>query len=424
MILPLNGKVVVIDDDKEEGLKLLTALSKHDVAAKYFTGIDVDELPPEPLTDVRVVFFDIVLGTAGQPQKTKISKAIGVLKKIIDISQPIPYILFAWTKESVLIEGLLNGLGDNKPWIIIDLVKIDCKNEEGEYEVSLIEKKLGEKSDELKSLKAFFLWESLVNKSAGKIFNDFTTFYSNDDDWDNNLKGILHRLATAKVGSDRIESMEDKEKLREAFLIINSTFNDTLERNFKKDDLVEIGKIEQKSIAPLIVTKINTKLHMLADDEINDLQTGNLYIHSNRNHLIEKIIDKNAKNNKKQEIKDSKPKLVELDITPGCDYSQDKDYVRLLSGILVKKIVKKKFLEYFKDTGFNFVLCPIMRIDGEDSYLLFDFRFVKSIPKEELINRKTKPKYMVRKELLVDIQAGLSHHINRPGFISLNYQKP
>ena len=234
MILPLNGRVVVIDDDKEEGLKLLTALSKHDVAAKYFTGIDVDELPPKPLTDVRVVFFDIVLGTEGQPPKTKISKAIGVFKKIIDISQPIPYILFAWTKkEKGLILPLLNGLGNNKPWITIDLEKSACKNEEGEYKVSLIEKKLGEKSDEIKSLKAFFLWESLVNKSAGKIFNDFTTFYQYDDKWDDNLKGIIHHLAKAKVGSDRIESMENKEKLREAFIIINIIFNDTLENILK-----------------------------------------------------------------------------------------------------------------------------------------------------------------------------------------------
>lgn len=414
MILPLNGRVVVIDDDKEEGLKLLTALSKHDVAAKYFTGIDVDELPPKPLTDVRVVFFDIVLGTEGQPPKTKISKAIGVFKKIIDISQPIPYILFAWTKkEKGLILPLLNGLGNNKPWITIDLEKSACKNEEGEYKVSLIEKKLGEKSDEIKSLKAFFLWESLVNKSAGKIFNDFTTFYQYDDKWDDNLKGIIHHLAKAKVGSDRIESMENKEKLREAFIIINSIFNDTLENNLKKDGLVEIGMIDQGNIDHLIANKINTKLHMLADDEINNLHTGNLYILSNRNHLIEKIIDKNAES-KKQKIKDSKPKLVELDITPGCDYSQDKKYVRLLSGILLKE----EFKTNFKNKDFNYNLCPIMGINGKNSYLLFDFRFIKSIPKEKLI-RKTKPKYMIRKELLVDIQARLSHHINRPGFVSL-----
>lgn len=417
MILPTNGKVVVIDDAAEEGLALVRALSKNNISVKYFDGVSPDELPAAPLKDVRIVFLDIILGTEGQPRKTKVSKAISVLRKVLDLSKPIPYILVTWTKDKTLIPQLMTKLESNKPIVVVDLEKYDCKNEDGEYDVNAIEIKLNAKCSEFGSLAAFLLWENLASDCAGEIYNDFTTFYPADDkSWDSNLKGVIYGLTKAFVGKERIQdaTMTDKEKLRNAMLGVNGVFIDTLESTVQRDNLIEVGEIRATTIANEIKSRINTKMHLYKHSEIALPQTGNLYIlRKPAENIIKEIVTKNgAVQGKIDEILKSKPKLVELDITPRCDYAQNKGYVRLLSGIMLEGKFADK---YFKPNKFSYGDCPVMAIDGRDCYLLFDYRFFKSLTTDELKARKDKPKHRIRHELVVDIQASFSNHINRFG---------
>lgn len=419
MILPANGKVVVIDDDLQEGLALVKVLSRNDIPAKYFDGVSEEELPPKPLKDVRIIFLDIILGTQAQKPKTKVSKAVGALRRIIDFPASAPYILITWTKDKTLIDPVTEKL-QPRPMVVIDLEKYECKNENNEYDVSVIEKKLIEKCKDFQSWAAFLLWENLVNDCAGEIYKAFTTCYPQEKDkWDTNLKGVIHGLAEAVVGKGRIEdpSFTDKEKLRNALLGINGVFIDTLESAVQKNDLIEVGKITSTKITDEIKSKINTKIHLAEQGESFSPQTGNLYIIEKSSakktkKIIKEIVEKNVQKNKGEAILKSNPKLVELDITPRCDYAQDKGYTRFLSGIMLKGKFSK---DCFKSTKFSYRDCPVMTIDGKDRYLLFDFRFFRSLTTGEL----KKSKYRIRHELVVDIQSSFSNHINRFGVTTI-----
>jgi len=417
VILPTNGKIVVIDDNPEEGLALVKALSRNNISVKYFDGVSVDELPATPLKDVRIVFLDIILGVVAS-RKTQVSKAVSVLKRILDISRPVPYVLVAWTKDNKLIDPVIAKLKLNKPLIVVDLEKSECKNEDGTYDVDFIERKLNEKCGNFGSLTAFLLWENVVNNCAGEIFNDFTTFYPADkENWDSNLKGVIHGLTEAFVGKDRMKdkAMTDKEKLRNAMFGINGVLIDSLESAVQRNDLFEVGGINSINIADKVKSKINTKMHLIESGENNFPQTGNLYVLKKPSeNVINEIVTKNAVPERKEDILASKPKLIELDITPRCDYAQSKRYARLLTGIMLEgNIVGNKYFK--KDIELSYRRCPVVTIDGKDCYLLFDYRFFKSLTTDELKARKDKSKYTIRHELVVDIQASFSNHINRFG---------
>jgi hypothetical protein len=420
MILPTNGRVVVIDDDHKEGLALVKALSRNNISVKYFDGINVDDMPTEPLKDVRIVFLDMILGTEGQKLTTKAAKAAVVLRKVVDTSKRVPYIMFAWTKDKRLIGRVLKYLRDknSEPIMYLDLEKSECKNADGDYDVTAIENKLNEKCGDFKSLTAFLSWENMVNDCAGEIYKDFTSFYQIDEQWDSNLKGIIYGLAEAFVGKEknRDATTTDRERLRNAMFGINSVFIDTLENTVQKDDLVEVGKIDSANIATEVKSRINTKMHLCEHSNTALNQTGNLYIHNSRSgqRVIKDIVSRNAaKKEKIDEIMKSRPKLLELDITPRCDYAQDKGYVRLLSGIMLPE----KFIggTYFKPNKFSYQACPVMTINKKDHYFLFDYRIFNSLTTAEINKRSITPKYRIRHELVVDIQASFSNHVNRFG---------
>ncbi|MBA4390520.1 MAG: hypothetical protein C0399_06250 [Syntrophus sp. (in: bacteria)] len=419
MILPTNGRVVVIDDDQKEALALVKALSRNNISVKYFDGISFDEMPTTPLKDVRIVFLDMIFGPEVLTLKTKASRAAAILRKVVDTSKRVPYIMFAWTKDKRLIGHVIKYLKDrnSEPIMYLDLEKSECKNDNGDYDVTAIENKLNEKCGEFKSLTAFLSWENMVNDCAGEIYKDFTSFYQIDSKWDSNLRGVIYGLAEAFVGKEKNQdaTTTDQERLRNAMFGINSVFIDTLENTVQKDDLVEVGKINSANIANEVKSRINTKMHLLEHYNVAFPQAGNLYIiKKSQKNTVNEIVIKNATPEKKDEILTSKPKLIELDITPRCDYAQNKRYTRLLTGIMLEG--KFKSNKYFKNNiELSYRKCPVVNINKKDCYLLFDYRFFKSLSTDELSTKKDKPKYRIRHELVVDIQASFSNHINRFG---------
>lgn len=134
-VFPLNGKVVIIDDNIEEAMPLMNVLSKHHISFTYFDG-KKDNLPEKPVDNVRIIFLDIQLeGMEGiQDDKTKLSALLNVIKNVIG-DKPDLYIIIAWTKHDELINDIKSSLSP-KPFIFLNLEKATCKNENGEYNLS------------------------------------------------------------------------------------------------------------------------------------------------------------------------------------------------------------------------------------------------------------------------------------------------
>lgn len=419
MILPNNGKVVVFDDQHKDVETLLKALSKERIPYLYYQdelGLDLPELPIE---NVRLVVLDLEL-VSNSLTSHNIIAAIGKRLKTV-LTKNTSYILIYWSEKEEryredLEKAFNEGLKEYKPILIKSLSKIAAKSNENP--INYIREGLRNEMKLYNSLNAFLLWESCVNNAAGMITNNLTNIFAKSADWDKNFCNLLFTLSKSQSGTEIVKSLSDKEKLASAFDIVNSTLIDTLENNFQaKLSEITINEIKEggQGIQPVEKVKLNTSIHLIKSESLNHYFSGNLYLKP-LSKIGTDIIKHNFKESKLQEVIQSDPQLVCLDITPTCDYSQRKNYTRILYGAIVSGVYNQSDL---RQEDSRYKLCPVMEFDSS-SYFIFDYRHFKTFTKAEFeVEFTERPKYRLRNNLLLDIQAQLSNHINRPGIVTI-----
>lgn len=418
-LLPESGRVVVIDDNSDEALPLINTLSKNRVPVSYFTG-KVEQLPAQPLSDVRIVFLDIELGTKGQSNKTKVSTTVGVIKRIIDVNSP--YIMIAWTKYDDLIKEIKKSLKNNSPIFMLNLEKGKCRDTNGNYDMSEIENRLKEELKKAGIFHLFILWDNLVHKSAGEIVNDFSSFYPLNNDWDKRTSIAFYNLAMAYSGLS-VNPANTDAMIKNALLAFNGTFLDTLENNIRYTGLGEKQiKVVSGNVEAKIAAKINTRLLCVMSGKSGKPEPGNVYKldalnTANKDKIKVKISELfNSKISKYKEKNKLYRQLkhIFLEVSPVCDYAQKKWRVhRVLPGLLWPH----EYERTIKKAEFYIYRTPLLEIDNNLYILVFDLRHLTSLNFNELQNKK--PLFRIRHELLVDIQAYTARHINRPGVTSL-----
>jgi hypothetical protein len=425
MNLPQNGRVVVIDDIETEGIPLVKALSKNGVPTTYFTGLDMNELPSEPFQDVRLVFLDIVIGTQSS-EKNKIATVGNILRKIIGEKNG-PYILIGWTKHNELLEKIKNLQHVQSPIITLNLEKLNCRNDRGDYDINKIESKLKEELDKVGAFHFFVLWENIVHKSANQIVKEFSSFYDNDSNWEKNLSNVLFHLASAYAGKQL--GNEKKDIIQNGMLTFNGTFIDFLENTMRGLDYSEINIDfnHKEEIPENVYAKINSKLLLMESLDTRLTQPGNVYeikdncsLKVNVQELFNQEFDKYTR--KEDFLK--KIKYIQLEVSPTCDFAQGKWRLsRLLPGVMWPSehllnypIKKKRDVELIKDADYIYS-SPLFEKNHQTFKMVFDLRYLRASPLTDL--DKIQPSFVIRHQLLVDIQSHLARHINRPGVISL-----
>jgi len=171
------------------------------------------------------------------------------------------------------------------------------------------------------------------------------------------------------------------------------------------------------------IPEINTKLLIDTNPSIK-VQPGNVYYIEVRgkrkrnllqNYLIKDKAHEDDANGIKIIDKISDILFVELEISPLCDFAQNKWHKhRYLSGILMPdkyvKYVAKPKPEYF-------YISPLFHLYNINYKLIFDYRLIKT---EFVVNgNRNSPIFRLRNELRVDIIAKFSNHASRSGITYL-----
>jgi hypothetical protein len=423
MILPNNGKVVIIDDVPDEVLSLMSALSKEGIPFHYYHEEDGSDLPSQPIENVRLIFLDLML--ISDDETTRDSQVIAAiaqrLKLILSVNNG-PYALVIWsTKEkkykSKLMKEFKGNLKAYKPLMTLSLDKTNSHN------LALIKRELKSKFLKFKSFNSFLTFEALVNKSVGELTNEFSSIYSTDNTWEKNIQGVFYSLAEGLAGK-RVSSFNSSKLLKTSFTSLSMTLNDTIEKNIhSKKAITRLKKISSNPTKSLSeIAYLNTKLHLLVQDKgLEHRHTGNLYFTESTSHDINEIMTLSVfKNAAVLTRAKTSPRLIELDVTPLCDYAQNKaKYTRLLPGVAfpLDGILIDDYLNKFKP-DYVYLLCPPIIINNLPYWLFFDFRFLISNTSSELLSRR-KPTFRLKSEMVTDIQTNLGKHINRPGIISM-----
>lgn len=479
MILPSNGKIVIIDDVFDDVKPLMKALSQEGMPFLFYKDQGGDDLPINgPIDNVRLVFLDLDLGLGGLDAKENIRYVQERLYKIIKPNTP--YVLVIWSShedqyKQTLLDEFESGFSEYKPIAHCSLEKTALLKLDETKIVDTIRDELRKALKKFEAFNVFLLWENTVNDSAGNLINGFTEFIGKDGDWDENAKHVLYKLSQAYSGKT-IKNKEDKEKLQDSYSTLNQVLVDQIENDIppiiegnktiingnitarKNDDneyssLINnkllLSEITHNSIMPGCLFFIEKEQQEELQNK-KDTLTKKAEIFKNNERMPEAAKEKALKNEKKgiRDFEESinkvskdynniingiitgaesaeKDKLrknildksikIELNVSPLCDYAQEKmPLVRLLPGLLIEgdlketdEIIKHNSYNYFSDGKINF--------EGKDYYFLFDFRYLHSIPESIIKNRKAS--YKIRHQLISDIQLRLGSHINRSGVI-------
>ena len=99
MILPKNGRIVIVDDNIEEAAPLMKILSKNRIPFNYYSGLRAAEFPDNPNENkLRALFLDLNIFELTSDVKTVISSIHPILQAIIP-DNPNPYLLIIWSKK-------------------------------------------------------------------------------------------------------------------------------------------------------------------------------------------------------------------------------------------------------------------------------------------------------------------------------------
>ncbi len=133
--LPINGRIVIIDNSIEQALPLMKEFGKLRLSYSYYDGTP-ENLPQEGSNvDVRLVFLDInLIDDSVHPVQQLYSMVYAVMNRLIGESN-FPYMLVCWSRNTdeynQIIEKLNNDLKDRKPICSIPLQKSDYFTLEG-----------------------------------------------------------------------------------------------------------------------------------------------------------------------------------------------------------------------------------------------------------------------------------------------------
>ncbi len=515
-LIPENGSVVIIDDQPDQALPIVKALSKKGIATTYYQGNVKEELPAEPIQNIRLLFLDLqIIETSDENQIAK--SIVNVLLKIISKHNG-PYLLVIWSKKyNTYAKAVMQEIHQHNhliPACVVNFDKAACLeskriltlepdffleklndllegqlhaddveivqtavanalNDEFKTEyvvksdaVEIIESQLKTELEKAGAFHLFVIWENLIKRAAAKMVFDVSSLVNNNEHWEINMKNVFKRMGVARVGQNIVS---DDILIREAINTLNTSLVDNIETEIKNEvlpasltlisDVIIADKIENSSYIfkssdgkdsffkdenklfgptetkgfksglekstkidatdkkafstitekyKFLPYSLNTKLHieLLPSQE---LIPGNIY------YNVEAINEKKTKYLKTffKEVKGNEADyyLIDLEVSPVCDYAQNKwKRSRTLPGVLFPADHAANLISKANN---HYDVEPIFDIDGKQYKFRFDFHLFNALDVQGAKAKKVV--YRFKRELLLDIIAQLSSHVNRPG---------
>jgi len=313
----------------------------------------------------------------------------------------------------------------------------------------------------------FIIWENLIKKAGSNTVAAISSTMESSDLWEQNMRDVIKRMAEARTGQNIITN---EVALKASMTTFTYSFSEELEskiREYNYPEYIQLespfiiaGKIEEnilkivkfeddgkqkvklikneeivkgkeglninglpklsdglkdpdKSVVDKIATAylqvphfINTKLHIELNPSL-EIVPGNVYSIDVNEEIKRKYLltyfDKLPETYEKY-------RFVELEVSPICDYAQDKwKKSRLISGLIYPEQSTLKVKHH--DNLYS--VQPALIIDNSPCKLVFDFHLFKSLDKSVVEKREVW--FRLKRELLLDIIANLSGQINRPG---------
>jgi len=406
MLISESGRIVLIDDKRDEIEPVLITLGQYGIPYIYLDGTQ-ETLPENPLKGIRFVFLDIELrGMEGQKDKTKASGVVAVLKKIISEDNG-PYVIGFWTAHREVIIPVIENCKTEgiSPVTWVDLEKM--------ADVNKITERLQDKLKQIGAFQLYVEWENTVNNASKAFVRTFSSLVKLGSDWSKDTEALFYKLYKAYVEKNELSDKDDQFKC--ACHLMNRSFLDILE-NFTRKYLTlpEGFKLENKELASETIAKLNTSL-FLSDSILSRHSPGNVYSH-NDTTLKESLIQDTFKAGQTP----NECSLCMVIISPECDLAQNKiikakgigetlhPLHRVLFGLKIPSEENGKLRER-RDSDYH--IGPIWH-EGKSNILMLHFATISFHCESEFPEH---PMFALKRDLLFDLQSRAANHVNRLG---------
>jgi hypothetical protein len=427
-ILPINGRVAIIDNDIKQAQSLIELLSKKRLPVVYYSGA-LKYLPDEDSidNDIRLLFLDINLMNDGEPTNKELkAMLIPILKRIIP-EKSYPYIIIYWTrhedrKDMIENDIFVNDLPTRKPIAFLSANKGDYwnlageKTENFEENINHLFSNINKLLQDAPSYCHLLYWENLVHLSTGNTLHEIFQ----KEDWCNSANYILNKLCEANLG-EHFNNASDENKIKSSLNALNPVFIDSLEQNI--DHSVPSNPVypAKGNMDGNMIPRLNEKLLLSKISDNTDIsEPGVVMKVDKRCNIYDALFDNIFKNcTNKEEIKKTAMSIAVI-VTPLCDYAQNKNsYDRIVMGFLIKKdALARKDKKAIIGNSEAIFMSPVFNYNDAVCAIVLDYRYfvTKKLVHEPWISILFK----IRQQLLSEIQSKLSRHINRQGVMFID----
>lgn len=451
-IIPINGRIAIVDDKIDQALPLMQVLSKNNIPYTFYDGSDSESFPETPENDIRILFLDLnLLGGKLQKEKEVKSSLINTLSHLLSPDN-YPYVVILWSRQEneykkVVEEIFNNELKNRAPIAIESYIKSDFfPNFAEEIDDTKDKCILFEKLKSILMMHPAYChlmqWENIVHTSSDDLLKHL---FPNVEPkrWEVTTNTIIESLGQAYLGQHFYDASAE-EKTKASLLTLNMVLVDSIDKkstncSFCTKQELDNEKIDKQTIETSIA-ELNYKLNFFEGPN-NICEPGVVFQYNSPKvnyfeHLLHKIISLFSIRSKilcetpdiletllKKET-DKKMKQIKQDIqqtwikigvvvTPSCDFAQKKKiYDRIVQGVMIES----RFEGYINQ-GDAFYTSPVFRYKDNNYIIVLNFNYFTT---SELNNDQSCTMlYKIRRTMLSEIQSKLARHINRQGVMSL-----
>ncbi|MBR5434853.1 MAG: hypothetical protein IK117_10510, partial [Bacteroidales bacterium] len=393
-MIPLNGRIAIVDDKIEQALPLMRIFSKNNIPYTFYDGNDSDSFPEKPENDIRILFLDLnLLGGKVQRPKEIRSSLINTLRHLLS-PENYPYILILWSRQEseykeVVEDIFKNELKDRAPITIKPYVKSvffpnfadDIDNTQDKQIILDEFKKI---LAELPAYSYLLQWENQVHNSADETIGDVFRDYHSCENWKGNANCILEMLAKSYL-EQSYENVTLETKTKASMLLLNDVLYDCLENRINNNlfgSTEELTHSISDKEAENVAYKINHRL--LLSNVFDDIkQPGCVFKYfSSKKYKahFEEILNDSctcSDNVKKNMIATMIP--CEVVVTPACDYAQKKNKTnRLVQGLLIESkhvIGNNNKIKNIDNRTDAIYISPVFEYKNKYYVLVLNFRY-------------------------------------------------
>jgi hypothetical protein len=422
MILPKNGRIVIVDDEMSDIKDFMEIFSKDGLSFSYFNG-SVETLPNNPLTDTFLVFLDLELdGSAKGNDVTQASQVVSVLERILgDSAKDYSVVIVVWSKSLTILKELKPRMDTAgiKPLVLFEMNKLSCKTEDGHFSLSLIRETLETKMSELPAINLLYFWDNLAGQAAANVYKTILpSRFSPTAETNKLLNTYFEELAKAYKGKE-VKAEDSYATINMLNVFLQSEIGrhkcDSLKLDISPENKVAINLEYYAEInarintAPVPLPLSCGSIHV---NPINDIKVNGFDI------FEDKVA---AKKQAKQEYK--RMMQIICEVSTVCDQALDRNLLyRFVPGLLVPSTLENYFKKNADYLYISCLLCNEAVFENSPFYIVLDFRQFFTDKKDKF---ETVPDllFQINENLLMHIQNRLGRHVSNPGVVYANHIK-